>query len=370
MEIVKTYKYKLKLTKEQSIQIEQWIGTCRYVYNLALDCKIQSYQKGVSVSKYDLMKQLPDLKEVEWIKSVPSQSLQNVIERLDIAYQKFFSGGGFPKWAKKGEYSSILFKSVKATNTGFVLPKVGLVKIFKDRMPKGDGSSLRLKTATVTKESNGYFICVTFGSESKNLYPTDENQAVGLDMGLTYFLTDSNGNFVGNPRHTKKYEKRLRVKNRALARKKKGSNRFRKTKSELNKLHSKVANVRKDFLHKISFQYVKENSLIVCEDLKVKNMIKFGNLSKHIADVSWSMFFNQLSYKSKQYEKVFVQVNPKYTSQKCNACGHVSAENRKTQSKFECVSCGHQQNADFNAAKNILGEGIALSRKREALACA
>lgn len=365
MEVMQTYKYKLKLTKEQSNQIEQWIGTCRYVYNLALDTKIQSYQKGVNVSKYDLMKQLTELKDVEWIKSVPSQSLQNVIERLDTAYQKFFSGGGFPKWAKKGEYSSILFKSVKVTNKGFILPKIGMVKIFKDRIPNGN-----LKTATIIKESKGYFICVTFASQSKNLYPTDENQVVGLDMGITYFLTDSNGCFVENPRHTKKYEKRLRVKNRALARKKKGSNRFQKTKKELRNLHSKVANVRRDFLHKISFQYVKENSLIVCEDLKVKNMIKFGNLSKHIADVSWSMFFDQLRYKSKQYEKTFIQINPKYTSQKCNACGHIAKENRPNQANFHCVSCGHQQNADFNAAKNILGEGITLNRQREALACA
>jgi putative transposase len=176
MKIVKTYKYKLKLTKEQSNQIEQWIGTCRYVYNLALDTKIQSYQKGVNVSKYDLMKQLTDLKaatevDVEWIKSVPSQSLQNVIERLDFAYQKFFSGGGFPKWAKKGEYSSILLKSVSQTATGFVLPKVGELKVFKDRMPKG-----KPKTATITKEGNGYFICVTFSSQSLNLYPTNKNQ--------------------------------------------------------------------------------------------------------------------------------------------------------------------------------------------------
>lgn len=365
MEVIKTYKYKLKLTQEQSNQIEQWIGTCRYVYNLALDTKIQSYQKGVNVSKYDLMKQLSSLKDVEWIKSVPSQSLQNVIERLDTAYQKFFSGGGFPKWAKKGEYSSILFKSVQATKTGFILPKIGEVSIFKDRMPNGV-----LKTATITKESKGYFICVTFGCQSENLYPTNENQVVGIDMGITYFLTDSNGCFVENPRHTKKYEARLRVKNRSLARKKKGSIRFKKTKKELNQLHSKIGNVRKDFLHKISFQYVKDNSLIVCEDLKVKNMIKFGNLSKHIADVSWSMFFWQLSYKSKQYEKKFIQINPKNTSQKCNSCGHIAKENRKTQSNFECVSCGHQQNADFNAAENILGEGIALNRKREAVACA
>ncbi|WP_228713931.1 RNA-guided endonuclease InsQ/TnpB family protein [Arundinibacter roseus] len=365
MEVIQTYKYKLKPTTQQANLLDNWIGTCRFVYNLALDCKIQSYQKGVRLSKYDLMKQLPGLKEVEWIQSVPSQSLQNVIERLDVAYQKFFSGGGFPKWAKRGEYNSILFKSVSQTATGFVLPKVGQLKVFKDRMPTG-----KLKTAIIIKESNGYFMCVTFGIESKNLYPTDENQVVGIDMGIAHFLTDSKGCYVENPKYTKKYQARLRVKNRSLARKKKGSGRFKKTKSELSRLHSKIANVRKDFSHKVSLKYVKENTLIVCEDLKVRNMIKFGNLSKSIADVSWSGFFDKLSYKSKLYEKRFVQVNPKFTSQKCNSCGHIAKENRLNQANFHCVSCGHQQNADFNAAKNILGEGIALNRQREAIACA
>lgn len=137
MEIVRTYKYKLKLNKGQSSQIDQWIGTCRYVYNLALDTKIQSYQKGISLSKYDLMRQLTHLKDIEWIKSVPTHTLQNVVERLDRSYQTFFSGGGFPKWAKKGEYNSILFKSVQATKTGFILPKIGEISIFKDRMPNG-----------------------------------------------------------------------------------------------------------------------------------------------------------------------------------------------------------------------------------------
>lgn len=365
MGMIQTYKYKLKLTDVQIDTIEQWIGACRYVYNLALETKIQAYQKGVNLSKYDLINQLPDLKDVEWIKTVPAQSLQNVIERLDTAYQKFFKGGGFPKWAKKDEYKSILFKSVKQTEKGFILPKIGLVKVFKDRLPIG-----KLKTANLVKESNGYFLCVTFESVLENLYPTDENQVVGIDMGIAYFLADSNGNFVENPRHTKKYESKLRKKNRELSRKKKGSVKFKKVKKELGKLHSKIANCRKDFIHKVSFDYVKNNSIIVCEDLKVSNMIKFGHLSKHIADVGWSIFFNQLSYKSKKFGKTFIQVNPKYTSQKCNSCGHVAKENRKTQSIFECVSCGHQQNADLNASKNILGEGIALYRKREALACA
>lgn len=321
------------------------------------------------MSKFALMKQLPDLKDIDWIKDVPAQSLIDVIDRLDKAYQIFFKGGGFPKWAKKDEYKSILFKTVKWTGSGFKLLKIGEVKIFKDRVPKG-----KLKTATIIKERNCYFICVVAEVESENIYPTNESQVVGMDMGITYFLVDSDGCFVENPRTFKKYEAQLRVENRSLARKKKGSKSRQKQKERLSKLHLKIVNVRKDFLHKTSTKYIKENSLIVAEKLNVKgmvkNMAKGGNLSKHISDASWGYFFSMLEYKAMLYEKTFVQIDPKYTSQKCSSCGHVAKENRLAQSKFECVSCGHQQNADFNAAQNILREGIAQSRQREAVACA
>ena len=366
MNIIKTFKFKLKLSKEQTKRVDSWIGTSRFIHNLALETKIYAYRSfGVSLSKFDLMNQLPALKEFDWIKDVPAQSLQDVIERLDRTYQSFFKGGGFPKWAKKDSYNSIAFKAVKQAENGFILPKLGHVKVFKNRMPDGN-----LKRATIIKEHADYFLSVTFESETKNLYPVSDNQAVGLDMGITYFLADSNGHFVDNPRHILKYEKQLRIENRALARKKKGSKSREKQKVKLAKLHRKIANVRKDFLHKTSIQYIKENHIIICEDLKVKNMVKFGHLSKHISDVSWSNFFAMLKYKMEHNEKIFVQINPRFTSQKCSACGHIEKENRLSQSKFKCISCNHEQNADLNAALNIKSEGIALIRQREAVACA
>lgn len=353
---IRTYKYKLKLTKVQQETVNSWIGACRVVYNLALETKIEAYKKGVNLSCYDLIKQLPQLRsEIEWIKDTPAVSLQNAIERLDSAYKSFFKGGGFPKWAKKGKYNSLLFKqgvSVKEPNV-FKLPKLGKVRVFKDRMPNG-----KIKTATIIKEMNGYYLSVTFEAETQNLYPTNENQVVGIDMGISYFCIDSNGVFKENIRTTKKYEKQLRVANRSLARKKKGSNSWCKQAKAIGKLHSKIARVRKDYLHKVSLEYVKNNSLIVVEDLKVQNMIKNKKLSKHIADASWSMFFDMLSYKSILYQKEFVKVNPQYTSQTCNSCGGVDKANRLSQSKFKCVECGHEENADENAAKNIKELGI------------
>jgi len=282
-----------------------------------------------------------------------------------FAFQSFFKGGGFPKWAKKEVYNSLKFKVITQKQNGFILPKLGLVKVFKDRMPDNT-----LKNATIIKENNGYYLSVTFECKTQDIYPTNNNKVVGLDMGISYFLVDSNGCYVQNPRHTKNYERKLRVKQRALARKKLGSNSRLKCKNELAKLHLKIKNTRNDFTHKISHQYIKENSLIVAENLNVRGMVKNQNLSKHISDVSWSDFFAKLNYKAKMYGKTFVQINPKHTSQKCNYCGHTAKENRLSQSQFECVSCGNKDNADFNASKNILGEGIALVRQRETLVCA
>lgn len=355
MQIYSTHKYKLKLTKTQKERVDSWIGACRMVYNLALETKIEAYKKGVSLSCYDLQKQLPSLrKEIDWIKDVPAQSLRDPIKRLDVAYRKFFKGGGFPKWAKKGRYKSISFNETISCfdNNTFILPKLKKVKIFKDRLPKG-----KIKTATITKEINGYFLCVTFETESENKYPTDENQVVGIDAGIKYFCIDSNGNFIENPRITKKYEKQLRIANRSLARKKKGSSNWKKQAKVVSKLHSKIARVRKDFLHKVSLQYVKEYSLIVCEDLKVKNLSQNNKLAKYISDVSWGTFFRMLKYKSEKYEKEFIQVKPHYTSQTCSNCGYIDKGNRATQSKFKCKKCSFEVNADLNASLNILRLG-------------
>ena len=393
MKIV-TYKRKLKLTKQQQQRVDSWIGACRYVYNLALETRIEAWKKQKSIGKYELMKQLTELKDIDWIADVPSQSLQNVIERLDVAYQKFFSGGagcrpGFPRWAAKHRYNSILLKSVQVDGHYVKLPKLGKIKTFKDRFVHG-----KPKTATIVREHDGYYICITsridrvhggqypfkLASES----PGGEPQAVGLDMGIAYFCVSSQGEYTANPRHFAKYERQLRVGNRALARKKKGSANWYKQKAKLSRLHAKIGRVRKDFLHQQSWKVVQENGFVAVEDLKrgrpaVKNMVRRdagrSRLAKHISDAGWSIFRNQppggpVSYKSDWYGRTLIAVDPKYTSQTCSECGHKEKENRQSQAKFACLSCGVEQNADVNAAKNILARAIASVSQREALACA
>lgn len=357
-----THKRKLILTKAQEQRISSWIGTCRYVYNLGLEVRIASWntlQKGVS--KYELMKQLPELKEIDWIKDVPAQSLQGVIERLDRSYKNFFKGAGFPKFANKRKYNSIILKQISIIkNNKIKIPKIGEVKIFKDSPIIGTP-----KNATIIKEPKGYFICIVCGEVSKSISNPDENQVCGIDMGVANFCVDSNGNFIENPKHFKKYEAKLRIENRSLSRKKKFSNRWKKQAKRLGVLHHKIANVRKDFLHKQSTVLARNYHTIYVEDLKINNMVKNKNIGKHILDCGWGEFRTMLEYKTN-----VIRVNPKYTSQICNECGHKDSVNRVSQSEFCCKKCGHITNADLNASKNILSKGIALNRKREAVACA
>lgn len=354
-----TYKRKLILTKAQENRIDSWIGACRVVYNLGLEVKIHAYKNGHSLSKYDLMKQITDLKHIDWISDVSIEALQNTMVRLDSSYKSFFRGGGFPKWATKKKYNSFLVRSIKILdNHKISIPKIGKLKMFKDAPILGIP-----KIATIKKDITGYFICITCDGVSKNIQNPDESQVCGIDMGIAYFCVDSNGNLIENPKHFKKYESQLRIENRSLSRKKKFSKRWKKQVNKLGLLHHKIANVRRDFLHKESAKLAIKYNTVYVEDLKINNMAKNTNLSKHILDCGWGEFRTMLEYKTN-----VIRVDPKYTSQTCNECGIKDSKSRLSQSEFVCKSCGHIDNADINAAKNILSKGIAFNRKREAIA--
>ena len=383
--MIKTYKYKLKLNKTQSQRLERWLGVTRLIYNTALSVKVEAYKKvGKNVTRFDLQKELPEIKkDFPWVKDVNAQSLQCVLKRLDEAYQSFFRGGGFPRYAKKGKWKSIEFPQNVAIQNGKIwLPKLGLVNYHNSRDLDGI-----IKTTKVTKEIDGWYICLScdrvHGGCAPNLaIPVSDNQVVGLDMGVAHFLTTSDGEVIDNPQWFWSYSSKLRILQRSVARKEKGSNNRRKAVGKLQKLHTKIKRKRNDHHHKLSTKLVKENRLIApgrraVEDLKLRNMTRSAKgtieapgknvaqkrgLNRSLVDLGIGGFFSMLEYKSDYYGRYFVKVDPKYTSQTCNPCGHRSSENRKTQSQFACVKCGHAANADVNAAQNILGRaGLVLA---------
>lgn len=358
--VIRTYKRKLKLNKGQEARISSWIGACRTIYNLGLEIRIAAWKTGRSVHKYELMKQITAIRDIDWIEDAPIMSLQDSVERLDRSYKSFFKRGGFPKFAKKSNYRSVTFKKVKVENNFVVIPKIGKLKTFKDRKIKGIP-----KRAIITKEITGYYISIQCETLEAQVYNADKSQICGIDMGISHFCIDSDGGFVTNEKHFSKYERQIRIENRSLSRKKLFGKNWKKQVIRIGKLNNKIANVRKDFIHKQTTDYARRYNTIIMEDLKIANMVKNHNLSKHILDCGWGMFRTILEYKAS-----VIRINPKHTSQKCNLCNHIDSNSRTSQSTFICKKCGHSDNADLNAAKNIRGEGIAIIRKRETLVCA
>jgi len=352
--MMKTYTYKIKPSKKVEQKFSEQIGVCRYVYNLAIEVREESFRKGVSINYYNLSKQLTEAKkEFEWLRLVNAKSLQAILERLEAGYKKFFSDlkkgvkTSKPKFAKKDRWNSLPFKSIKALDNCFELPKFGKVRVFKFKAPKGD-----LRTASIVKEADGLYLKVVVKQETQ----IRENQSIcAIDMGITFFLTTSDGEFVDNPKHLFKHLKQLRIENRKLSRMKKGGSNWKKQVKVLKKLYQKVSRVRKDFLHKQSRKLANGYGTVIIEDLNIKGMSKNKRLSKHILDCGWGTFFSLLEYKTN-----VIRVNPIYSSQECSKCGHTSKENRKTQSLFECVKCGFTENADFQATLNLLQRGQSL----------
>lgn len=358
-----TYTFKIKTTPTLTQKFEQHLGTTRMLYNLAKETREYAYSKGVKLNKFDLIKQLPELKkEFTWMSEVHSQTLQGVIERLDKGYDKFFQNlrlgitTSLPKWAKKKGWKSVEFKqgNLKTTKPNlrfeedgkFNLPKIGKIKIFKSREINGN-----IKLARVVKKADGYYLQIVTDHEIQKC----ENQAeVGVDLGIKHFLITSDGQFFENIRTTKKYADKLSETQRKLSLKKKGSNNFYKEVDKVKRLYLKIQRVREDYLHKVSRELANNYQTVFVEDLNVSKMVQDKNYSKAISDVSWSKFTNYLEYKTE-----VIKVDAKYSSQECNQCGHISKENRKTQESFKCVKCNHEGNADFNASKVVLKRGLA-----------
>lgn len=352
--ITKTYTYKIKPNKSLERKFYEQIGVCRYVFNIAIETREESFRKGVKINYYNLSKQLTEAKkEFKWLTQVHSQTLQATLERLENGYKKFYLDlkkgvkTSKPKFARKDKWKSLPFKSIKVSNNCFELPKFGKVKVFNFKVPKGE-----LRTASVVKEADGLYLKVVVKQEEQ----IRESQSVcGIDMGITFFLTTSNGEFVDNPKHLFKYLKQLRIENRKLSRMKKGGKNFKKQVEVLKRVYQKVSRVRRDFLHKQSRKLANEYGTVIREDLSISKMVKDSRYAKHILDCSWGTFFEFLEYKTN-----VIKVPCAYTSQMCSKCKHISKENRKTQSLFECINCGFTENADYQAALNLLQRGQTL----------
>ena len=371
--MLKAVKVRLYPNKEQQQIISSQIGGVRYVYNRALALRKYAYSKfGIRIGKFALINHITKLKKREkttWLKEMDSQALQQSISNMDKAYQHFFKGGGYPKFKSRhhSRQSYQYPQRVKIEGNKVFLPKVGWVKC-KGLRKEFVG---KIKTVTVSFEAYQYHASILIDIEDQNIIPDTNGKFVGIDVGVSLVVADSNGRRE-EPLDLVRELSKLRIKAQQLSRKKKGSNNRAKAKAKIAKQNLRIANMRKDFLHKLSRSY-SENQTVIVEDLKIKNMTsktkgtvekpsknakaKRG-LNRVITQQSWGLFFELLEYKLQEKGGQLIKVDPKYTSQECNECHHVSKENRRSQSKFVCTSCGHSANADINASKNILDRGI------------
>lgn len=349
--MLKAFKYRLYPTEKQSNLLNKHIGSVRFLYNLALETKQISYATGVNLNRYDLQVQLKDLKnECTWLREINSQSLQVALMNLDAAYLRFFKGqNDFPKFKKKSSGGSFnIPQNVILGCDKLVIPKFKEgIDIVLHRPIKGV-----IRQATVSRTSTDkYFVSVLCetGEENKKPKPVKEKTTIGVDLGIKSFLVASDGQTFDNPKYLRKAQSKLKYTQRKYS-KYKGS----RTRRRLAILHEKVANQRKDFLHKTSSELIKNHDSLAIETLQVSNMLKNHKLAQSISDAGWGMFASMLEYKAEWYGKNILKIGTFEPSSKtCSRCGAINKELTLQDREWTCKGCGTLLNRDVNAAINI-----------------
>lgn len=357
--------------------MRRFAGSCRFVFNQALALQKENHEAGGKFIGYVAMaKQLTawrNCAETAWLKDAPVHPLQHALKDLEKAYKNFFEKrADFPRFKRKGQSDSFRYpdpKQIKLdqANSRLFLPKLGWLRYRNSREVLGE-----LRNVTVSLNGGKWFVSIQTRRDVET--PLPQGGAVGIDMGVARFATLSDGTFFAPLNSFKRHEAALRKAQQAMSRKTKFSNNWKQAKARIQRIHARIGNCRRDYLHKTSTAISQNHALVCIEDLQVRNMSRSAagsteqpgknvraksGLNKSILDQGWFEFRRQLDYKLAWNGGYLVAVPPRNSSRTCPACGHVSADNRQTQAQFRCLACNFEENADLVGAINILRAGHA-----------
>jgi putative transposase len=373
MKIYRGYKTELDPNDRQRSALSNHAGAARFAYNWGLNQKIKAYEEtGKSPSYYDLHKELIRLKKTPieeggfpWLQEVSKCAPQEALRNLDCAFVNFFrcckagnkERGGFPNFKnkKRGEGSFTLLEHIRITESHIKLPRLGFIKLKeKGYLPVDGLPGIRVLSAAVSEKSGHWYVAVRVEQEISDPLTIEDKHIVGVDVGLKELATTSDGEVFENPRAYKNAQKRLRMLDKEVTRKKKGGKNRKKAVKRLAKLGKKIANLRKDNQHKASTAIAKSADVIVVESLNVAGMVKNRKLSKAVSDAGLSEFLRQLEYKAKWGGKLLEKASMWFPSSKtCSNCGSVKDELGLDERTFNCVDCGFSIDRDLNAAINL-----------------
>lgn len=372
--LFKTFVFETAPTAAQSERFSRFAGVSRLIYNLGLEQRRDFWRKyrraeGKGITSASQTREVTALRrEFEWIRAVHTDVTTAALRDLEKAFAAFFAGrSGFPTPRKKGSADSFRFAaryvSIRKLNAKWWeirLPSIGWVKFRATRLMPDD-----MRTVTVARRGAGWVVAVACGVDSSEAV----DGAVGIDRGVAVAVATSNGEMHVAPVALTRLDAKRRRAQKTLARRKRGSKRYAKQRARVAAIASKAARVRKDFNHRITAGITARFGTVAIEDLKIKNMTASAagtlaepgvnvaqkrGLNRAILNQGWGQFEAFLAYKLEHRGGHLIKVNPAYTSQTCSDCGTIDKASRESQARFACVACGHEENADTNAAKNIL----------------
>jgi putative transposase len=372
MDVSRAYRFRCYPTAEQAALLARTFGCVRYVYNHMLGLRSDAWeQRQERVGYRQTSAALTALKKtpgLQWLTEVSSVPLQQSLRHLQTAFTNFF--------AKRAKYPS--FKSrhdrqaAECTSSAFrwdgkALKLARMDEALPIRFSRTIPAAARVTTVTVSRDAAGRYFVSMLCDDTVQPLPLARAQ-VGIDLGLTHFATLSSGEKIAAPKALRQHEARLAVLQRRLAKKQRGSRNRAKARRKVARLHAHIADIRRDFLHKLSTKLIHENQVIAVETLAVRNMLRNRTLAKSIADAGWAELLRQLQYKAQWYGRTLVGIDRWFPSSKrCSGCGHTVSKLPLSVREWTCPGCGIHHDRDENAARNVLAAGLAASAHGEAV---